>query len=172
MLDELIGFGVVKLDEARIREAPEANLVFLHVREVLFARDSDGDHLTALFGDADGEDLHARAGLLKHAKIFVDIGGVGKDSGRAGNISEDDFGRGDGLRGREIVHERRAEERLGRVLFYFCGVSLVDGLLGVAARFGFVGLRADHARSQQRGERCRQYHPRFQYRRSIHMVPL
>ena len=143
--DEFVGFGVVEMDRARVGKFREALAVLLEVFQIGFGRDGDGDHFAALFGGADGDDFHARRGFLEEAHVFVHVFGVGKDAGGAGYVAEDDFGRGDGFAGGEIVDEGRGEVGGGGVFADFDGVGLVDGLLGVARGGGFAIAQGDTA---------------------------
>ena len=146
--DELVGFRVIELDRAGITELAQPGAVFLQIFQIFFRRNRDGDHLAAFFGLANGKDFHTRTGFLKQTHVAVDIFGVGKDSRRAGHIAKHRLRRRDVFGRRQIVHERRAEVRLGGVLADFLGVGLVHGLLRVAPRRRFSvcpGARRDRA---------------------------
>src|SRR5262249_46331478 len=60
------------------------------------------------------------------------------------DVAEDDFRRRYRFRRRQVVDERRAEERLGRVLLDLLRVFLVDRLVRIAPRSG--GGEVDRAR--------------------------
>ena len=162
--DELVGFRVIELDGARIGELRETRAIFFEIFQILRRGDGHGDHLAAFFRFADGEDLDARAGLFEQAHVFVHVFGVGQDSGRAGHVAEHDFRRRNSLRGGQIVHERRGEERLGGVLLDFRGVGLVDGLLGIASGRSFAVAKSDGAcqgQNEQPGKTSQDMYTRF-----------
>ena len=102
-------------------------------RDERFGGDGDGDHLAPLFGRADRADADARARLLEHAHVAVHVGRVRELAGRAGDVAEHGLRRRDVRGGRQVVDERREEERLRRVLADLLRVLLVDRLAGIAA---------------------------------------
>jgi hypothetical protein len=54
----------------------------------------DGDHLAAFFRRADREDLHARARLLEHAHVLVDLFAYGSLPGAPATSPSTAFGVG------------------------------------------------------------------------------
>ena len=95
--DEFVGFGVIELDGARDRQASPGAGDFVEIFQVGFRRDGHGNHFAAFLGGADGENFHARRGLLEQAHVLVDVFGVGKDSRSAGDVAEDNFRSRNGL---------------------------------------------------------------------------
>ena len=73
LIDELVGFGVVQADDAGIGQLREARAILVELREVRFGGNRHRDHLAPFFALADGEDLDARAGLLDHPHVLVDL---------------------------------------------------------------------------------------------------
>ncbi len=129
------GAGVVEADRARVGELGEARPVFLRLREVLLRGNRHGDPLAPLLAGADGEDAHPRRGLRQQAEVAMDVGAVGEDSGRPGDVAEDGLRRRHALRRRQIVGERRVEVGGGGVL--------ADARRGVGVdRLREVGLEA------------------------------
>src|ERR1019366_301307 len=131
--DQLIGLGVVKLDGARVGEFGEAGAVFVEPGEQGLRGDGHGDHFAAFLGLADAEDLDARGGFLQQAHVAIDVGRVGQDAGRSGDIAQHRLRSGNGLGGGQVIGKGRVEERLGGVLANLPGVLFVHRLGGVAA---------------------------------------
>ena len=104
--DDLVGFGVVQLQSTRIGELPKLRAIVLESFQIFLGRNRHRDHLAALFGRADRENLHARAGFLQHPHVFVDILRIGQNSRRASHVAKHRFRRGHVLRCRQIVHQR------------------------------------------------------------------
>ena len=151
--NDFVGFRVIQLDGARIGEFGEPRAVLPEVFQIFFRRYRHCDHLAAFFRRSDGEDLRARAGLLQHAHVAIHIFRVGQDAGRASYITEDRFRRRHHFRRRQIVHQRRREIRLRRVLVDLLGVRRVHGLIGIACRRGLaIGPRGcrRHQKESQR----------------------
>ena len=141
LIDQRFGLGIVQTDLARVGELGKARVVFLVLIQQLGVGNGGGDHLAALFGVADGEDFDARTAGLKQAEVFVDIFSVGQHVWRSGYVAEHFDRRGHGLRGGQVIDQRRGEGRIGGVLVHQVGVALVDGLRGVAGVVGVQLLR-------------------------------
>ena len=84
---DLLGHLVIHVDRAWIRELRELGLVLVEPRQQRLGGDGDGDHLAPLFRLADRVDLHARARLLEHAHVVVDLLRVRQLGRRAGNVA-------------------------------------------------------------------------------------
>src|SRR6185437_13092445 len=123
---DAVGFGIVHVDSAGVGELGELGAIGLEAREIGFGGDGDGDLLAALFGVANGVDADAGGCLGEQAHVFVDLFGVRENAGGAGDVAEDLLGRGHGLRGGQVVDERRSEVGLRGVLLDLGGVGLVD----------------------------------------------
>ena len=148
--DDLVGFGVAQLQGARIGELRKLRAIFPKPFQIFLGRNCHGDHLASLFGRPDRENFHARTGLLQHAHVFVYIPRIRQNSRRASHIAKHRFRRGHVLRCRQIVHQRRSEKRLRRVLLHFRCVSLVHWLLRISA--GSRLAISPHARRKKDAE--------------------
>ena len=120
-------------------------------REQRLGRHRHRDHLAPFLGGPDRVDLHARRRLREQAHVVVRLLRVRQLVGRARDVAEHRLRRGHGLRGGQVVHHRRQEEGLGRVLPDLLRVLLVDRLHRVPARFrrregGAGGLRGSALR--------------------------
>ena len=156
--DQRFRLRIVHVDGARIAELREPRAVLVELRHDRVRGDRDGDHLASFFGLADGDDLDAAGrGLLEHAHVLVDLFGVRQLAGRAGDVAQHRLRRRHRFRRGEVVHQRRAEERLGRVLLDLLAVLDVDGNLGVADERLRL-LRRERRRQQCAGDEERQRH--------------
>jgi len=135
----------------------EARAVLLEFGDDRLRRDRDCDHLAAFFGLADREDFHARARLLEPPHVVVDLFGVGQLAGRAGDVSEHGLRRRHRFRRRQVIGERRVEERLGRVFLDLRRVLGVDRDLRVADERLRL-LLGSHRRLEQRRRRGERHH--------------
>src|ERR1019366_7213183 len=169
---DLVRFRVVEVDRAWIGEFRQLSLVRIELRHQGLRRDRHRDHLASFFGRADGEDAHARRGLREQPHVLVDLLRVRQLGRSAGDVTERDLGRRNRFRGWEIVHERRQEERLRRVLADLLRVLLVDCLLGITAglRGGGVpfrerGTSRNRDKQEREGESGRQW-------TTLHLNPL
>ena len=133
LLHERLRLRVVHVDRARVAEFRQTLAVLLELRHDLVGRNRHGDHLAPFFGPADRVHLHAlRRRFLQHAHVLIDLFGVRKPAGRTGDVAEHRLRRRNRLRRRQIVDERRREERLGGVLLDLRGVLLIDRNLRIA----------------------------------------
>ena len=117
---------------ARVGELREVGLVLVEPRHQRFGGDRDRDHLAPFFAGADRVDLHARRRLREQPHVVVDLFRVRQLARRAGDVAEHRLRRRHGLRRRQVVDERRQEERLGRVFLDLLRVFLVDRLVRIA----------------------------------------
>ena len=135
-LRDRIRHRIVHLHRARIGELRQVRLVLLEPRHQLLGGDRDRDHLASFLGRPDGVDLDARRRFLEQPHVVVHFFRVRQLPFRPGDVAQDGHRRRHGLRRRHVIHERRQEERLGRVLLDLLRVLLVDRLLRIAARLG------------------------------------
>ena len=136
--DDFVGFRVVQLQRARIAELRQLGAVFFQLFQILFGRNRHRDHLAAFFRRSNRKNFHARAGLLQHPHVFVHVFRVRQNSRRARHVAQHRFRRRNIFRCRQIVHQRRSEKRLRRVLLHLRRVGLVHCLLRIAARPRFT----------------------------------
>ena len=132
LIDELVRFGVVQADRARVGELGQPSAILGELAQVRFGRHRHGQHLPAFFGFPDRVHLHPRARLLDHPEVLIDLVRVGEFAWRAGDVAKHDLRRRHRFRGRKIVDERRGEERLRRVFLELLGIGLVHRLFRVA----------------------------------------
>ena len=135
-----VGLRVVELDRSGVGKLGQPGAILVELRDERRVGDGDGDHLAAFLRLADRKHFHARAGLRERPHVFVNLRTVGQLARRAGDIAENRLGRRNGLRGGQVIDERREEERRGRVFLDLPGVLLVDRLLGIGSPPGLLGM--------------------------------
>jgi hypothetical protein len=133
---------------ARIGQLRQARCIGVEVGDQRLVGDRHGDHLAAFLAVADVDHAHPRAGFLQFAEVAVHIGAVGQPALGAGDAAEHVQRRGHGVRGRQIVRERRVERGIRRVFRDQVGIGLVDRLLRRAFMFAGADRHRQHQRTQ------------------------
>src|ERR1035438_5565270 len=116
----------------------------------------------SLFGSTDLPEFGARGGFGEGLVVAVDVLGVGKLAGLAGNASEEFQRRRYGVARRHVVHQFGGDARVLQVLLDQLGVLFVDllrgGSSGRGRRFPLPGLAksgaGNQSASQQSPARC------------------